>query len=236
MAAPTRQANDLFLLGADWEPQSSSNTTPQNRATSTKANGDIDLSSVYGAVENVSVPYKYIGAETDFSDALAAASARVGEVTAGDYIVTGISIDYSVAGEGQLPIITVTGRDKPGTWEPDYTCDPIYDASIALPAQPCGIPDLLTNSDADSELTSETYTLEAQIGIDIDADGDEIGMGLYGAEESLALSFYGEPTLTATGWDLTNTDKATSGTEYSTTGYSYVKGLERNATTTTTTT
>ena len=234
MAAPTRQAQDIFLLGADWEAQSATNSTSDNRATSTLNNGDIDNESTYGTVESVSVPYKYIGAETDFDDALAAASARVGEVTAGAYIVSGISIDYSTSGEGQKPIVTVTGRDQPGTWEPDYSCDPIYSASIALPTEPCGVPDLLANGDADSECTSATYTLEAQIGVDVDDAGDEIAMGMYGAEETLALSYYGLPDLTSTGWLQTSKEDASSGTEYSTTGYTFIKGLQRDATTTTT--
>jgi hypothetical protein len=133
-------------------------------------------------------------------------------------------------------VITFTARDKPGSWEPDYSCDPIYDASVVLPTFPCGIPDLLENSDSDSSLTSETYTIAAQFGVDMDDVGEEIAIGLYGAEETLALSYYGTPTLVDTGWDLTNTDAATSGTEYSTTGYTYVAGISRNATTTTTTT
>jgi hypothetical protein len=187
MSAPTRQAEDLLLLGDDWEAQSSSLATPLNRATSTLNNGDIDLSDTYGSVDNVSVPYKYVGAETAFAAALTAASARVGEVTAGDFIVLGYGIDYSVAGAGESPVITFTARDKPGTWEPDYSCDPIYDASVVLPTFPCGIPDLLENSDSDSSLTSETYTIAAQFGVDMDDVGEEIAIGLYGAEETLAL-------------------------------------------------
>jgi hypothetical protein len=234
MSAPTRLAVDTFVLGSDWEAQSATTTTSDNRATSTLANGDIDNEDTYGTVESSSTPYKYIGAETDFDAALTAASARVGEVTAGDLIVSGISIDYSTSGEGQKPVLTMTGRDKPGTWTPDYSCDPIYSPSVSLPTEPCGVPDLLANSDPDSEATSATYSMEAQIGVDVDSAGEEIAMGMYGAEETIALSYYGEPTLTSTGWLQTSKEDASSGTEYSTTGYTFIKGLQRDATTTTT--
>jgi len=237
MAAPTRQASDVFQLGTDWEPQSSTTGISYNRATSTDRYGEVDNQSVYGAVESVSVPYKYTGAETTFNDALFAADAWPGLVTASGHIVTGISIDYATAGEGQKPVITITGRDVPSGWTPDYACDPQYAPTIALPTDPCGVVDPLGNTDPDSEITSYTYSLEAQVGVDIDADGEEINIGLYGAEENIAASYYGTPTIPPfLNWVITATDEATSGTEYNTTGYTLVKGMSHFTTTTTTTT
>jgi YD repeat-containing protein len=236
MAAPTRQAIDVFQLGVDWEPQSSTQGVSFNRATSTDRYGEVDLQSVYGAVEAISVPYKYTGADAFFNDALFAANAWPGQVTASGDIVTGISIDYATAGEGQKPVITITGRDIPDGWVPDYACDAQYEPSIALPTDPCGIVDPLGNTDPDSEITSYTYSLEAQVGVDTDADGEEINIALYGAEENISVSYYGTPTLPEfTGWVITSEDLATSGTEYSTTGLTLVKGMSHFTTTTTTT-
>lgn len=229
MSAPTFGATDVLSLGADWEAQASSPTTTKDRAEATGNDGDRIASSTYAALQSGTVSYIYIGAETDFASALDAASCNVGQAP-NSLCVTQIEIDYAPCAEGKKALVTFSFRDDISS------ASNTYSPTISLPVNPSGVPDLLTNGDADSECTSAKYTIRCEAGQDRGDDGAIIAGATYHGEEQLDLEFYGTPSLTSTGWDdTTNPGAADSNSEYSTSSYVFVKGLTRDATTTTTT-
>lgn len=224
MSAGTHGATDVFSLGSDWEPQTSSIATALEKATASGADGDIVAETTFGSNKTVSAPYIYVGAETALSAALdaaaSAAGAQVGQKP-GTYCITGISADLTPMGEGKRAVITFTGVDG-------FSADSnIYKPSITVTLTMGAIPDLLTNSDADSECTSAQYEISAPFGTDKDADGDILRGKTYGATETLSLGYYGVPTLVTTGWQQTSDTAEDSNSEYSTTSYSLSKGVTR---------
>jgi len=220
MSAGIHGAADILALGADWEAQDTAKATSRDRTTAPKANGDLAASTTYGDQIEISVPYIYIGAETDLAAALEAASANVGDLT-GTYLITGVSCDLAPLGEGKRAMITfvaVSGFSAASA---------VFKPSVTVSLVVGAIPDILTNSDADSECTSAKYAIAAPFGTDRDADGEIIRGGTYGGEEVLDLEYYGIPTLVITGWDETSDSERTSNSDYSGSSYSLVKGVDR---------
>lgn len=220
MSAPTHAATDILGLGADWEPQNTTKATNHERSVATKANGDQLSSTTHGTNITITVPYIYIGAETTVAAALDADGCNVGEKP-GDYIITGISIDFAPCGEGKKPVFNFSARGE-------FTAaSNVFKPSVSMAMNPSAVPDILANGDADSECTSAVYSIQAGFGTDKNKTGVIIPGGSYGGEETLQLQYYGAPTLTDTGWDLTAEDSNNSNQEYSTTGYTYAKGVDR---------
>lgn len=220
MSAGTHGATDILALGADWEAQDTAKATGSDRATGSKANGDIDASTVYGAQIEITVPYIYIGAETDLAAALAAASANIGDLLA-TYLITGISCDLSPLASGQRAVINFTAVNG------FSAASAVYKPSVTVSLVVGAIPDILANSDADSECVGATYGISAPFGTDRDAGGEIIRGATYGGEETLELEYYGIPTLVIAGWDQTNDSERTSNADYSGSSFSLIKGVDR---------
>ena len=226
MSATTFGASDVLTLGADWEPQNKNESTAHERAEATGANGDRIASTTHAPLKSGTCPYIYIGVETSFLAALTAADAHVGQVL-NSLLITQIEIDYAPCAEGKKPVVTFSYRD-------DITSDSsVYLPTVTLPTAGYTIPDLLANGDADSECTSAKYTIRCEVGQDRDADGAIIAGATYHGEEQIDLEFYGIPTRTTTNYDdVTDPGATDSNAEYSTSSYSFVKGLLRTTTTT----
>ena len=220
MSAGTHGASDILTLGADWEAQDTAKATTRDRITAPKANGDIAASTTFGDSIEIVVPYIYIGAETLLAAALEAASANVGQLLA-TYLITAIDCDLSPLGDGKRAMINFTAVNG------FSAASAIYKPSIEVLLTVGSIPDLLTNSDADSECTGAKYGISAPHGSDRAADGDIIRGATYGGEETLELDYYGIPTLTSTGWDDPSESERDSNSEYSGSSYSFVKGVDR---------
>ena len=232
MAAPVFGVSDVLALGADWEPQSNSPTLAGTRATAAGNDGDIIAETTHNDVESGTASYIYIGAETDFATALAAASADVGDVVdTASLLVTGWSIDYSPCAAGKRPVITFTYRDGPtaasATYVTAQTC-PTYVSATPV------VPTILTTTDGDAECQSSSIALSAQFGEDLDKDGEFLAGETYGAEETINLQYVGVPTsITSTGYQQTsgpgtNTGAEASNTAYGTNSYTFVKGVTRS--------
>jgi hypothetical protein len=224
MSAGTHGASDIFGLGSDWEPQTSNKNTANEHADATGANGDVVAETTYGENVTVSCPYIYVGAETTLTAALdaidTAAGGHVGQQP-GTYTITSIAVDLSPLGEGKRAVITFTGVDG-------FSADSeIYKPTITVTLTIGTIPDLLTNSDADSECTSATYTITAQYGTDADASGDILRGATYKGVETLALGYFGIPTLTTTGWQQTSATEDTSNSDFFRSSYAFMNGVDR---------
>lgn len=224
MSAGTHGATDILGLGADWEAQDTNLATTRDRISSPAANGDESASTTFGEQIEVAVPYIYVGAETDLGAALDAALSAVGVNVgqlAGTYLITGISVDLSPLAEGKramISFVVVNGF---------AAASAVYKPSVTISLVVGSIPDILTNSDADSELTSEKYAIAASHGTDRDADGEIIRGSTYGGSETLELEFYGVPTLVTTGWDIPSEASRDSNADYSASSFSLIKGLAR---------
>ena len=227
MSATAFGGSDVLTLSTDWESQGKSESASPDRAEATGANGDSIASSTFAELQTGSCPYLYIGAEATFLAALTAASAHVGQA-ANSLLITQIEIDYSPCAVGKKPIVTFSYRND------ITTSSNVFLPTATLTTTAFTIPDLLANADGDSDCTSAKYTIRCEVGQDRDADGAIIAGATYHGEEQLDLEYYGVPTLTADGWDdVTDPGTNDSNSEYSTSSYSFVKGLSRTTTTTT---
>ena len=227
MSAPVHAAADVLSMGSDWEAQNKSEATNKDRAEATKADGDFLASDPYGSLKTGTVSYIYIGSGASLSAALVTANAWPGQIK-NSLLITQVDVDYAPCAQGQKPMVTFSYRG-------DITTESAaWISSLTLPLGTGAVPDLLTNSDADSECTSAKYTIKCEVGVNRGDDGEIIAGLPYHGEETLELEYYGIPTLTTTGWDdTTNPGAADSNTEYSTSSYSFVKGVTRSTTTTT---
>jgi hypothetical protein len=228
MSATGLGGTDVLDLGADWESQGKNEATNKDRVEATGNDGDCIASIVIGTLKSGTVSYIYIGAETDFASAFDAAGCNAGQAP-NSLCVTQIDVDYSPCAEGKKALVTFSYRGDIDS------ASNTYSPTISLPVNPSGIPDLLTNSDGDSECTSAKYTIRCDAGQDRGSAGAIIAGATYHGEEQLDLEFYGIPTLISSGWDgTTDPGESDSNSQYSTSSYSFVKGLTRDATTTTT--
>ena len=234
MAAPVFGVTDVLALSTGWEPQGASASSAGTRATAGGNDGDIVASTVHNVVENGTATYIYTGIETNFPAAIAAASADVGDVVnTNTLLISGYSIDYSPCASGQRPTITFSFRDGPtaavATYISSFTTElPTYVATTPV------VPDILTLTAGDAETTNAQYGISAQFGENLDKDGEYLAGENYAGEETLSLTFVGDPTsITSTGWDITSAPGSTVGgdksnTDYTTNTYSYVKAVTRS--------
>ena len=234
MAAPVFGVTDVLGLSTGWEPQGASATSAGTRATASGNDGDIVASTVHNEVESGTATYIYTGAETNFPAAIAAASADVGDVVATNtLLITGYSIDYSPCASGKRPTITFSFRDGPTSATATYvsslsTTLPTYTASTPV------VPDPLAVIAGDAETTNAQYGLSAQFGEDLDKDGEYLAGETYAGEETVSMTFVGDPTsITSTGWDQTGGPGATVGGDlgnsaYDSNTYTFVKAVTRS--------
>ena len=118
------EATDLFGLGANFSPQSSSTGTNEDRATALDEKGDLACESMVNERDELSTEYTYCG--TDIRSDLGAFLTAFGNVVSGK-IITGISIQFEA---GSQPTVSVTGTDYPATSASINNAD----VSAAVPA------------------------------------------------------------------------------------------------------
>ena len=149
-----------------------------------------------------------------------AAGANPGEHT-GTYVVTEVEVDLDPMAEGKRPMISFTGLSG-------LAADSeVYVPSIAVSLVVGAIPDLLTNSDGNSECISARYAISCQLGSDNNADGTVRRGAAYFGQETLRLAYFGTPTLDATGWDIGDKDEGNSNDGFNGEVYTYTKGVTR---------
>ena len=234
MAAPVFGVTDVLVLGTGWEPQGSSATSSPTRATASGNDGDVVASTTHNEIESGTATYIYTGILTDFPSAIAAASADVGDVVDTDtLLITGYAIDYSPCAAGKRPTIAFSYRDGPDAASATYVSSLTTELPTYVATTPV-VPDLLTVTGGDSETTNAQYALAAQFGEDLDKDGEYLAGETYNGEETISMSFVGDPdSITSTGWDQTGGPGANTGgdlgnTAYDTNTYTYVAAVIRS--------
>jgi len=199
-AAPTFGAADNLSLGAGWEPQGSDGALAQTRASQGGSTGDIIAETVHNAIHSGSTRYIYTGAETAFAAAIEAATAWPGNVL-NSLLITGLAIDYSPCAAGKRPVVTFTHRDGPSASLRQYKTVIVLPTYVAVAVS---VPELLTVAGGDAEVVNAQWSIAAQFGEDFDKDGEFLAGAVYQGEETINLTFAGEPTsITSTGWQRT---------------------------------
>ena len=236
MTAPAFGVTDILALGANWEAQGNSPSSAGTRVAVGGPDGDVAAENVHNEIESGTATYIYIGADTNFPAAFATDSCDVGDLVDTNTLeVTGIAIDYSPCASGKRPMCTFSYRD--GRTAAHAT--PFIYASALTTALPTYavlnvvVPEILSATLGDAEIQTSAWSLEMQLGEDLDKDGDYLTSQGYGGEETVNQTFVGTPTsIVSTGWQITsapgaNTGEQLNNTGYGTAEYAYVRGVTR---------
>jgi len=211
------ESTDLFALGGDFQSQTSSDDLQKQRAMCQDNKGDELTSTLYDTKNQVSVTYSYC-ADTGN---IALGSLFIGKV-AGGFHIDGVQVAYTNTG---YPTITVTGHSH-GTADHVDGSMVEYKPSIVLPAG-FGAPDLFANSNVDAKVQNVTYTLAAEH-VDVPNNvGEHLAGNNKNGTENITATYYGDPTLTTTGWDLTSDANNDSNADFDQVSINATKGLAR---------
>lgn len=228
---------DILSLGENWKVLSSEYTIGRNVATAADEYGDVIAAQTHGDIISGRCQAKYFGNVEDFVTLLSDVSLKrlVGSVvTIGSVKVTltEIAIDYSPCASGQKPVVSFAFRSGQSSASAEYTPTltlPTFGNSIPH------IPELFSNSGADSEPRSVRYTLRANFGQDIDNTGNIIAGATFEGVEEVTMEYVGVPMLVTTGWLVTAEPSSGShagtraATDFQRTTYTLLKYLTRNA-------
>jgi len=213
------EATDIFSLSGDFVAQSSSNDTQKTRASAKGADGDEVASNAHDTKNAISCTYLYKATSGD----IAVTNLYIGKVTGG-YHIDQIVVAYSNAG---WPMITVTGHNH-GTAAHADGSNVMVKPSLTLPAG-FGCPELFTNGGATSSIVSATYTLSAEHTDVLDKDGEHLAGDNHGGMETVAAQYYGTPSLTTTGWDVTSSNAQDSNSDFDQVSISATRAITRTA-------
>lgn len=231
MSAPAFGTTDILSLGADWEPQGDSPATVvPTRVAIPGPNGDIVASTTHNPTTTSSTRYIYIGAETEFIAAFAAASCDVGDLIAATKIITGIAVDYSPCASGKRPIVTFSWRTGPTT---SPATPYVYVTTQVLPTYAAAnvtVPTIFTVTAGSAECKNAQWSLSCQFGEDLDKDGAYLAGTAYNGEEKVDLTFAGIPTSITipAGFQYVGGAQSTTQNDgYNDAPYSYVNSVTR---------
>lgn len=211
-------ATDIFDLGGDFEPQSSGSDVQSTRESAKGANGDEVASALHDAKTVVSCPYLYKAA----SGTIDVSDLYIGKVCTSGHHIDGFTVAYTNNG---WPLVTVTGHNHGANAHADGGMVEIASA-LELPAG-FGCPELFTNGGAASSCVSATYTLSAEHQDVQGKDGNHLAGDNRGGMETVAATYYGVPTLTTSGWDVTTTNSTDSNADFDQTAVSATRAAAR---------
>lgn len=212
-------ATDVFALGGDFEPQTSGSDLQLTRAALPGGNGDEVASALHDSKTVISQTYKYKAASGDIT----VADLYIGKVSGG-YHIDGFQVAYS---NTDWPTVTVTGHNHTANAHEDDGLVWIK-PSLTLPAG-FGCPELFTNAGAASSCVSANYTLSATHKDVMGKDGNHLAGDNYGGLETVTATYYGVPSLTTTGWDVTSTNSTDSNADFDQTAISATRKITRTA-------
>lgn len=229
MAAPSFGAS--AALGADWEIQSADSSLSPTRVTASGDDGDHVASTTHHPVESATIQAIYVGADTAFATAFA--TLWPGKLLLTNTVLCmGLAIDYAPCAAGKRPMVTFTLRTPVVTLP---TTPYWYATTLVLPTYVAAnliVPPILTAVAGDAEIQSCGWSLQCQLGEDLDRAGAFLAGACYAGEEAIDHSWVGVPTsITSTGWDVT-TDAPVivpnaSNTDYNVTSYQFVRRVTR---------
>lgn len=211
-------ATDIFSLGGDFCPQSSTNDTQKTRASAKGGDGDEVAYAAHDTKNSVSVTYLYKAA----SGNIAVTSLFIGKVTGG-YHIDQVAVAYSNNG---WPQVTVTGHNHGTAAHVDAGMVEIK-PTVTLAAG-FGCVDLFTNGAATSSCISATYTLSAEHTDVLGKTGEHVAGDNHGGMETVAATYYGTPTLTTTGWVVTSSNASDSNADFDQVAVSATKAVTRS--------
>jgi hypothetical protein len=215
----------LTALNAAWRSQNTNNDDQAARAIAQGNDGDQVASTLYDDKNEVSGNYTWVSADPIWTDTSAENLLPIGTVAgAGSYMCQQEVVSYS---NNAYPTLAATGHNHDDNPHADTEMVE-YSPSIVL-AGGFGVPDILANADTDSSPTAATYTLTAEHQDVNDKDGNHLAGDNYNGSESLSLTYYGSPSLTTTGWDITSANSGDANADFDTYVIALEKGLTRDA-------
>jgi len=206
------EASDIFSLGGNFIPQSTTKTRNVEYATMIKANGDWQVwSGIFNGIDNISATYKY----SDVTG-LGAALPNVGHVS-NSYLITEISLSTIY---NDYPTISITGHQHTDNTHVDGMTEYAIPADMTtapLFTGQYGAYDWAGLAAGDVCATDSTYTLSMEHQDQACADGDHwVGANLRG-KEVITVNYVGVlaayPAVIA-GWTVTATALNDSNSEF----------------------
>ena len=189
------EATDLFSLGAQFNPQSSSSMDRKDRATALDEKGNVNCESMTNNSDEYSVEYTYCG--TDIKGDLGTLLTAFGNPS-NSKLVTGIDISFQA---GQQPTVSVRGVQYPSTISSIQNAD----VSAAVPASAGGVtvPDLTGNTmGTDASPISLSISLSLNHVTAVGADGEVFTAENITFTAEADVEYLGVPTSydAPTGW------------------------------------
>jgi len=212
------EATDVFALGGDFDPQTSSVDTQLTRVAAMNNLGDEAISGTHDSKTQVTCTYKYTAEAGD----ILLTELHIGKVSGG-YHMDNIQVTYA---NNDWPTITITGHNHTTAAHVDTEMVE-YACSLTLPAG-FGCTDLFVNGEATSSCVSATYTLAAEHTDVLDIDGEHLAGDNHGGTENVTAQYYGTPSLTTTGWDVTSSNASDSNSDFDQVAVNATKGLARS--------
>lgn len=211
------EATDLFDLGGDFQPQTSSVDTQKTRASAKGANGDEIASQAHDTKTVATATYIYTGATSIDVDNL-----YIGRV-GGGYHIDQVQVAYTNNG---WPTVTVNGHNHGSNAHFDGGMVEIK-PSLTLPAGFGVCPGLFANAGVASSCVSANYTLSAEHTDVLGCAGEHLAGDNHGGMETATGQYYGIPTLTTTGWVITSSNASDSNGDFDQVSISATKSVAR---------
>lgn len=209
---PAIEASDLFGLGANFHPQSSSSSNALEAATANASDGDVACETMKNGVTTYTTDYKYCG--TDIKTDLGAFLTAFGGVSSGK-LITELSVDFAAGDQPTVRVSGETADDNPAAALGTNTAD----VSAAFPATAGGVtvPTLAgVTLGTDASPTSLSLTARMNKVSATGADGNHFFSQLITPIVEGSASYVGVPTSydAPTGWTTDSTEESDSNSDF----------------------
>ena len=210
-----------------WELQSSSESPGKSEAQCVDSNGDIEASTLYDTVTEISCSYKMkINGSAIFYDTATSVDFRLGKVI-NSYVITGITMGTN---NTDFTDLTISGRSCPSADSVVSKYQPTDSlVTIARKAQFIGVSD----TSGVTRCTGSSYTASVSVATCMDSVGTTAALDVYGGREEATNSLVGctgDPIVVAdTGWTLSSgPSNAKENTAYGTGDVTVFKNIARD--------
>jgi hypothetical protein len=208
-------------LGADWIWAASDGQTSQQKAEAINGQGDTFQQTAFDAHSTGSETYHYNGTIGSYGGT---AGALAG-FEPGNYLGTatvacvGIEIDYGPCASGERETVKFS-------WSKGLAADSavfkpsLTGAELPTKRENAGVPEIGTNANADSRVSSASYALACEEGRTLNATGTRFAGSTYHGMETVNETHVGQPAITLpAGWDVTTKAEGSGEGSKSNTGY-----------------
>jgi len=205
------QATDHFSLGANFAVQTSNNNDTKDVYRAFNGDGDEGCVTTFNNRNEYTASYVHCGSDldTDLGTLLTAFGGQHNSIQ-----VTDVSISFSADSHAT---IDVTGHQHDSNAHSSDIGQANLVSVIPDGFGGVGVPAFWSNADANSTPVSATLNLTLEHFDQIGADGEHFAGANTRIRAELSVTYAGAPTLTTTGWTVSEEDLAESNEEFDTT-------------------